>query len=107
MSGSAAVALGSGTATRTISQPASASFRIWESVATGSRVSAVAMDWTTIGLSPPILTPPTSSTLVGRRGARSVIGNSSVAVSGRTTLGQQFGQEARAERGVDLRYIAF
>ena len=38
----------------------------------GSRVSAVAIDWTTIGLSPPILTSPTWRTRVGRRGATSM-----------------------------------
>jgi hypothetical protein len=49
ISGSAAAAFRSGTASRTISQPASASSRICFSVAAGSRVSAVAIDWTTIG----------------------------------------------------------
>ena len=48
MSGSAAAALRSGTAIRTISHPASASSLIWASVAAGSRVSAVVIDWTTI-----------------------------------------------------------
>src|SRR4051794_36335318 len=72
MSGSAAAALRSGTAMRTISQPASASSVIWASVATGSRVSAVAIDCTTTGFAPPILTSPTLSTRVLRRGASSM-----------------------------------
>src|SRR5687767_8059076 len=72
MSGRAAAALRSGTATRTTSQPAAASLRICSSVAFGSRVSAVVIDWTTIGLLPPILTSPTCKTRVLRREANSI-----------------------------------
>lgn len=49
----------SGTAQRMMSQPRSASFRIWASVAAASWVFVLVMDWTAIGASPPIFTPPT------------------------------------------------
>src|SRR3990170_8992284 len=54
----------SGTATRTISHPASSSRFIWETVASTSRVSVLVIDWTMTGAPPPIKTLPTFICLV-------------------------------------------
>src|SRR6266545_8405200 len=56
---SAAAASWSGTAGRTISQPASLSAEIWLRVARTSRVSVLVMVWTAIGAAPPTTTSPT------------------------------------------------
>src|SRR5206468_1638385 len=55
-----------GTVTRTISQPARARRRICSAVAVTSAVSGVVIDWTRIGLLPPIPTSPTRTSRVGR-----------------------------------------
>src|SRR3972149_3709788 len=57
-----------GTATRTMSQPAASRDQIWSSVATTSRVSVLVMDCTVIGASPPIMMEPSWICLVLRRG---------------------------------------
>src|SRR3990172_5948800 len=57
-----------GTATRTMSQPAASSDQIWSSVASTSRVSVLVMDCTVIGASPPIMMEPSWICLVLRRG---------------------------------------
>ncbi len=59
MLGSASASSSFGTATRTISQPASASAAICAVVAGTSCVFVSVMDWTTTGAPPPIATPPT------------------------------------------------
>ena len=60
----AAAASLSGTATRMISQPASSSARICETVAATSCVFVLHIDWIATGYSPPIRTPPISTTFV-------------------------------------------
>src|SRR3989337_3129928 len=57
-----------GTATRTMSQPAASSDQIWSSVASTSRVSVLVMDCTVICASPPIMMEPSWICLVLRRG---------------------------------------
>src|SRR3954464_9185208 len=49
----------SGQDTRTMSAPASSSWRIWSMVAPASAVSVLVIDWTVIGASPPTSTEPT------------------------------------------------
>src|SRR4051794_5864010 len=56
---SASTSLSRGTAQRIRSPPASATARIWRSVACTSAVSVLVIDWTTTGAPPPIGTPPT------------------------------------------------
>src|SRR3954469_23543482 len=56
---SASTSLSRGTAQRIRSPPASATARIWRSVAWTSAVSVFVIDWTTTGAPPPIGTPPT------------------------------------------------
>src|SRR5437899_5226682 len=56
-----------GTAQRTISQPAAASAQICRSVASTSRVSVFVIDCTVIGASPPTLSLPSLIDLVLRR----------------------------------------
>src|SRR3954470_24184689 len=56
---SASTSLSRGTAQRIRSPPASATARIWRSVASASAVSVFVIDWTTTGAPPPIGTPPT------------------------------------------------
>src|ERR1700686_2019550 len=63
----ASAASWSGTAGRTISQPASLSSWIWRSVAFTSRVSVLVIVWTAIGAAPPITTPPTLTGIDLRR----------------------------------------
>ena len=55
----AAVDASSGQETRTMSAPASSSWRIWAMVAAASEVSVLVIDWTVIGASPPTGTLPT------------------------------------------------
>src|SRR3990172_12744279 len=62
--GRADAASASGTATRTISHPASSSRFIWETVASTSRVSVLVIVWTMTGAPPPIKTLPTLICLV-------------------------------------------
>src|ERR1700681_1926154 len=64
---SASAASRSGTAGRTISQPASFSSWIWRSVALTSRVSVLVIVCTAIGAAPPITTPPTLTGIDLRR----------------------------------------
>src|SRR5712691_3204085 len=64
---SASAASRSGTAGRTISQPASFSSWIWRSVALTSRVSVLVMVCTAIGAAPPMTTPPTLTGIDFRR----------------------------------------
>src|SRR5579871_2566106 len=59
MAGRASASARPGTATRTISQPASASRPIWPRVASTSAVSVVVIDCTETGAPAPIATPPT------------------------------------------------
>jgi hypothetical protein len=59
MVGRAAVDSTSGQETRTMSAPASSSWRIWSMVAAASAVSVLVIDWTVIGASPPTGTFPT------------------------------------------------
>ena len=66
----AAAACASGTARRTISQPAFSSRRIWATVARMSRVSVLVMDWTEIGAPPPMRTSPILICLVFRLGKK-------------------------------------
>src|SRR5438128_2313826 len=66
ISGRAAASREVGTVTRTISQPARARRRICSAVAVTSAVSGVVIDWTRIGLLPPIPTSPTRTSRVGR-----------------------------------------
>ena len=70
IAGSASASSVSGTATRTIWQPAAVSSAICWSVALMSAVLVVVIDWTLTGKSLPTPTPPTSSCRVFRRGAR-------------------------------------
>ena len=49
------------TVMRTISEPARASAAHWRAVASASAVSVLVIDCTTIGASPPMATPPTST----------------------------------------------
>src|ERR1043165_2198823 len=56
-----------GTAQRTMSQPAASSDQISSRVACTSRVSVLVIDCTVIGASPPTLTLPTCSCLLLRR----------------------------------------
>src|SRR3954451_1473927 len=56
---SASTSLSRGTAQRMRSPPASATARIWRSVASTSAVSVLVIDWTTTGAPPPMGTPPT------------------------------------------------
>src|SRR6266852_901120 len=65
---SASAASWSGTAGRTISQPASFSSWIWRSVALTSRVSVLVIVCTAIGAAPPTTTPPTLTGIDFRRG---------------------------------------
>ena len=55
----ASAASASGTATRTMSQPAASRRRIWATVAATSGVGVLVMDWTVTGAPPPTATPPT------------------------------------------------
>src|ERR1700761_1065340 len=57
----------SGHETRTMSAPASSSWRIWPMVAEASAVSVLVIDWTVIGASPPTSTDPTRILRDGRR----------------------------------------
>src|SRR5271154_709985 len=57
----------SGQDTRTMSAPASSSWRIWAMVASASAVRVLVMDWTVIGASPPTSTDPTRILREGRR----------------------------------------
>src|SRR5215467_383324 len=68
ISWSASAAWWSGTAGRTISQPASLSAAIWLSVARTSRVSVLVMVWTAIGAAPPTTTSPTRTGIDFLRG---------------------------------------
>ena len=63
----AAVASSSGQETRTMSAPASSSWRIWSMVAAASPVTVLVIDCTVIGASPPIGTWPTWIWRDGRR----------------------------------------
>jgi hypothetical protein len=56
---SASMSLSRGTATRTMSAPASATRRIWSIVAVRFAVSVLVIVWTTTGAPPPTWTPPT------------------------------------------------
>ena len=56
---SASTSFSRGTATRTMSAPASATVRIWSIVARRSAVSVLVIVWTATGAPPPIGTPPT------------------------------------------------
>ena len=56
---SASMSLSRGTATRTMSAPASATLRICSIVAERFAVSVLVIVWTTTGAPPPIWTPPT------------------------------------------------
>src|SRR5688572_28338590 len=69
MSGSASADFSSGTATRTISQPASARRRICASVASTSHVMVMVIDCTATGAPPPIRTLPTRTGRVRSRAA--------------------------------------
>src|SRR6202158_1289706 len=64
---SASAASWSGTAERTISQPASLSSWIWRKVAFTSRVSVLVMVCTAMGAAPPMTTPPTLTGIDLRR----------------------------------------
>ena len=55
------------TVMRTISEPARASAAHWRAVASASAVSVLVIDCTTIGASPPIITPPTTTGIEARR----------------------------------------
>src|SRR5215467_13777042 len=63
----ASAAWWSGTAGRTISQPASFRAAIWFRVARTSRVSVFVMVWTAIGAAPPTTTSPTRTGIDLRR----------------------------------------
>ena len=65
--GRAAVEASSGHDTRTMSAPASSSWRTWSIVAAASAVSVLVMDWTLIGASPPTSTLPTRILRLFRR----------------------------------------
>src|SRR6185312_10953672 len=67
MAGMAAVDSTSGQDTRTMSAPASSSWRIWSMVAAASAVSVLVIDCTEIGASPPTSTDPTRILREGRR----------------------------------------
>ena len=56
---SASMSLSRGTATRTMSAPASATVRICSIVAARFAVSVLVIVWTATGAPPPICTPPT------------------------------------------------
>src|SRR5262245_55701142 len=57
-----------GTASRTISQPAASRAQIWSTVASTFRVSVLVIDWTVMGDSPPTWTLPRTRGRVRRRG---------------------------------------
>ena len=61
------------TVMRTISEPARASAAHWRAVASTSAVSVLVIDCTTIGASPPMVTPPTLTGMESRRGARRLV----------------------------------
>src|SRR3982074_881335 len=63
----ASAASRSGTAGRTISQPASFSSWIWRKVALTSRVSVLVIVCTAMGAAPPMTTPPTLTGIDLRR----------------------------------------
>src|SRR3954454_8720457 len=67
ISGTAAAACSVLTVIRTSWLPAWASRATWIAVASGSAVSVVVIDWTTIGGADPTRTAPTSTEPVGRR----------------------------------------
>ena len=67
MTGTAWAASSLLTVTRTSSLPACASCATWMAVASASAVSVFVIDWTTIGCSEPMRTPPTSTVAVLRR----------------------------------------
>src|SRR6185312_14358760 len=67
MAGMAAVDSTSGQETRTMSAPASSSWRTWSMVAAASAVSVLVIDCTLIGASPPTSTEPTRILRDGRR----------------------------------------
>ena len=60
------------TVMRTSSEPARASAAVWSAVPSMSAVSVLVIDCTTMGASPPTITPPTLTGTVDLRGARSV-----------------------------------
>src|SRR5580693_3227628 len=66
--GTAAAACSVLTVTRTNSEPARANAIAWLTVDGESAVSVLVIDCTTMGWSPPTLTPPTSTTTALRRG---------------------------------------
>src|SRR2546421_8077464 len=69
MWGTALAASSRSTVTRTISEPARARSAHWRAVASMSAVSVLVIDCTTIGASPPIVTPPTFTGIELRRGS--------------------------------------
>src|SRR5215211_53466 len=92
---SASTSLSRGTATRTMSAPASATVRIWSIVAWRLAVSVLGIVWTATGAPPPIGTPPT---WICRCEAIRV----SVGVAASISAGRN-GRWARARGGVDMR----
>src|SRR3972149_4971307 len=68
ISASAVAAAWSGTASRTSSQPVATICSIWATVAPTSRVSVLVIDCTMTGASPPIVSGPTLTARVLRRG---------------------------------------
>src|SRR5215475_8743698 len=82
ISGKLSADLSSGTATRTTSQPASASRWIWFMVAGTSQVIVVVIDWTTTGAPPPIWTPPTTTGRVCARGGSAGVSAGTARISG-------------------------
>src|SRR5947209_19565207 len=93
ISGSASASSVSGTATRTMWQPAAVSSAICWSVALTSAVSVVVIDWTLTGAPPPTGTGPTMICRDCRRGASAGAGAAGMprftAVTGVASLGDR------------------
>src|SRR3954451_19468591 len=95
---SASTSLSRGTAQRMRSPPASATARIWRSVASTSAVSVLVIDWTTTGAPPPMGTPPT---LIWRADATGVKGTRRTADSVHVSLESALARVAALQQAFD------
>ena len=98
MCGTALAASSRSTVMRTISEPARASAAHWRAVPATSAVSVLVIDCTTIGASPPTITPPTSTGMVDLRGAGAA-GHRSLAIRWLSRLARRMRTSAGAGLG--------